>query len=210
MKRIVIYTLLIMVILSCQSTNKTKGEDNKNAEIVIARESVDPGSSITKFQEPVTLIGSPIAIGSQLPSLQIKDAASNEVIDLDSLKGNVLLLSVVPSINTPVCEVQTHYLGEEGASLPSEIQRITISTDTVEDFNKFSGETGLTDIIYLSDKELNQFGSNTGLNLDGVPILARSVIIVDKEGVIQYIQVVPEITHLPDLEKAFEVAKSLL
>jgi thiol peroxidase len=121
----------------------------------------------------------------------------------------VLLLSVVPSLDTPVCEVQTHYLGEQGDSLPSEVKRITISRDLPFAQKRFAKEAGLTDIQYLSDYKQGEFGQSTGLLMDGLMLLSRAVIIVDKDGVVQYIQVVPEITHLPDMELAFQKAREL-
>ena len=119
------------------------------------------------------------------------------------------MLSIVPSIDTKVCEEQTHYLGEEGDSLPPGVKRITISRDTPFAQTRFAKEAKLDDITYLSDYKEGAFGRSIGLLLDGPRLLARSVIIVDKEGIVRYIQVVPEITHLPDMEEAFRRAVAL-
>ena len=110
---------------------------------------------------------------------------------------------------TKVCEEQTHYLGEEGDNLPATIKRITISRDTPFAQRRFAEEADLDDIQYLSDYKAGEFGKSVGLLIDGPMLLARSVILVDKQGVVQYIQVVPEVTHLPDMEKAFGVATEL-
>jgi thiol peroxidase len=127
-------------------------------------------------------------------------------VDLSQERGRVLFLSIVPSIDTRVCEAQTHYLGEEGDKLPPGVQRITISRDTPFAQKRFTREAKLTDIQYLSDYKEGDFGRSTGLLMDGFKLLARSVILVDKHGVVRYIQVVPEMTHLPDMEGAFREA----
>jgi thiol peroxidase len=121
-----------------------------------------------------------------------------------------LLISLVPSIDTKVCEAQTHYLGVEGARLPEGIERITISRDTPFAQKRFADEAKLNNITFLSDYRDGSFGRATGLLLDDLMLLSRSVIVVDGNGVVRYIQVVPELSHLPDLEAAFSKAESLL
>jgi thiol peroxidase len=115
----------------------------------------------------------------------------------------------VASVDTPVCEEQTHYLGEKGDMLPKEIKRIVISRDMPFAQKRFAKEAKLTSLQYLSDYKQGDFGRSTGLLTEGPMLLARSVIIVDKKGIVQYIQVVPELTHLPDMEKAFAKAIEL-
>jgi len=132
----------------------------------------------------------------------------NEV-DLSKEKGSVLLLNLVPSIDTRVCEEQTHYLGEEGNKLPQGIKRITISRDTPFAQKRFAQEAKLKNIQYLSDYKQGDFGRSIGILTDGSMLLARSVILVDKKGIVRYIQVVPEMSHLPDMETAFAKATEL-
>jgi thiol peroxidase len=132
-----------------------------------------------------------------------------QTIDLSKERGKVLLLSIVPSIDTKVCEAQTHYLGEEGDDLPDTIRRITISRDTPLAQKRFAEEAKLKDLQYLSDHREGDFGMSTGLMIDKIRLLARSIVIVDRDGIVRYIQVVPEITHLPDMDKAFSIAEEL-
>jgi len=127
-------------------------------------------------------------------------------VKLSRERGKELLLSLVPSLDTPVCEVQTHYLGEEGDRLFSSVQRITISRVTPLAQKRFAEEAKLTDIRYLSDYRQGEFGKSTALLMDGLQLLARAVVLMDTHGVVRYIQVVPEIIHLPDMEAAFEKA----
>ena len=137
------------------------------------------------------------------------DSLTTKDVDLSRERGSVLFLSIVPSLDTPVCEEQTHYFGEEGQKLPAGVRRITISRDTPFAQKRFAREARLTDLQYLSDYKEGGFGRATGLLMEGSMLLARSVVLIDKEGVVQYIQVVPEITHLPDMERAFQKATEM-
>ncbi|MEW6571493.1 MAG: thiol peroxidase [Nitrospirota bacterium] len=169
-------------------------------------ESVQPGTQVTFQGKPHKLLGAPIKIGGSLPSVSLVDAMTLSEVDLSKEKGSVLLLSIVASIDTPVCEEQTHYLGEEGDRLAQRVKRIVISRDTPFAQKRFAEEAKLKDLQYLSDYKEGAFGRSTGLLVEDLMLLARSVIIVDGKGVIQYIQVVPEITHLPDMDAAFKKA----
>ena len=171
--------------------------------------SSEPGGSVNRKGNPTNLLGNAISVSNPLPSVKLVDSSSMKLVDLSMEKGNVLLLSIVPSIDTKVCEEQTHYLGEEGDELSSKIERITISRDTPFAHRRFAEEAKLTDLRYLSDYREGQFGLATGLLAEDVRLLARSIIIVDQEGIVRYIQVVPEQSHLPDMEKAFQFANSL-
>ena len=172
-------------------------------------ESVRPGTQVTFKGKPYKLMGSPLKIGEGLPSVNLVDAMSLSDVDLSKEKGPLLFLSVVASIDTPVCEAQTHYLGEEGNRLPSNVRRIVISRDTPFAQKRFAKEAKLQNLQYLSDYKEGAFGRATGLLTDGLMLLARAVIIVDQKGIVQYIQVVPEITLLPDMEAAIKKALEL-
>jgi len=178
-------------------------------KIPIEQSSVEPGSSVTRGEARFKLLGSPISLGKPLPSVKLVDATTMKEIDLSQERGSVLFLSIVPSLDTPVCDAQTHSLGEEGDRLPKEVRRITVSRDTPFAQKRFAREAKLTDIQYLSDYKEGSFGRATGLLMEGTMLLARSVVLLDKRGIIRFIQVVPEITHLPDMEKAFQKASEL-
>ena len=179
------------------------------AKIPMESKSVDPGTSVTRGEARFQLLGTPISTGKSLPSVNLVDAMAMKDVDLSKEKGAVLFLSIVPSLDTPVCEEQTHYLGEEGEKLPKEIRRITISRDTPFAQKRFAKEARLTHLQYLSDYKEGEFGRSTGLLIEKTMLLARSVVLVDKKGTVRYIQVVPEITRLPDMEKAFQKAMEL-
>ena len=165
--------------------------------------------AITMKSNPLTLVGPKLSIGDSAPDIEVLDNDLNPV-KLSSFKGKVCVLSAVPSLDTPVCDAQTHYLGEQGDKLPQQIKRITISRDTPFAQKRFAKEAKLTDIQYLSDHGEAAFGRSTGLLIDDLTLLSRSVILVDRAGKVRYIQVVPDITHLPDMELAFQKAEDLM
>jgi thiol peroxidase len=191
---------LLLVIVGCASIESRPSVD---------RRSVEPGSLVSRGELRFQLLGTPISLGKSLPSVPLVESMTMKEVDLSQEKGSVLFLSIVPSIDTRVCDAQTHYLGEEGDKLPNGIQRITISRDTPFAQKRFARAARLEDIQYLSDYKEGDFGRSTGLLMDGFKLLARSVIVVDKNGIVRYIQVVPEMTHLPDMEGAFRKASEL-
>ena len=197
----IILPVFMVLLLGCGQTRP---------DIPVDEGSVEPGSSVARKGKPFKLLGTPIAVGDTLPSVQLRDATTMEKVDLSTMRGSILFLSIVPSLDTPVCDAQTHYLGEEGDKLPQQIKRITISRDTPFAQKRFAKEAKLTDLQYLSDHGEAAFGRSTGLLIDDLMLLSRSVILVDKEGKVRYIQVVPDFTHLPDMEKAFEKAEELV
>lgn len=197
----IILPVFMMLLLGCGQTRP---------DIPVDEGSVEPGSTVARKGKPFKLLGTPIAVGDTLPSVQLRDATTMEKVDLSTMRGSILFLSIVPSLDTPVCDAQTHYLGEEGDKLPQQIKRITISRDTPFAQKRFAKEAKLTDLQYLSDHGEAAFGRSTGLLIDDLMLLSRSVILVDKEGTVRYIQVVPDFTHLPDMEKAFGKAEELV
>lgn len=195
-----ILSLVFFTVLGCAGTRPN---------ISVEKISVEPGTTVSRKGSLLHLLGSPVSVGNPLPSVSLVDAATMQDVDLSKQKGKVLFLSIVPSIDTKVCEAQTHYLGEEGDRLPENVERVAVSRDTPFAQQRFAKEAKLTDVRYLSDYKEGLFGRSTGLLIDELRLLARSVVLVDANGIVRYIQVVPEITHLPDMERAFQVAREL-
>lgn len=200
MKSLCAVGILCLLMLGCASLQPKPPVD---------RDSVEPGSVVHRGDKPFQLLGTPISLGNSLPSVRLVDAMTMKEVDLSQERGKVLFLNIVPSLDTPVCDAQTHYLAEKGNRLPDLVQRITLSRDTPFAQKRFAKEAKLTDLQYLSDHRDGDFGRATGLLMDGLKLLARSVILVDTQGKVRYIQVVPEITHMPDMEEAFLKATHL-
>jgi len=203
------HTQRVLRGMMCGIVFMVAGCANPGDRIPIDTATSRPGTVVTLKGEQRKLIGTPLEIGKALPSAVLVDAATMKKVDLSGMKGHVLFLSIVPSLDTKVCEAQTHYLGEKGTKLPPDIARITISRDTPFAQKRFASEAKLTALTYLSDYRDASFGRATGLLVEDNMLLARAVIIVDKEGIVRYMQVVPELTHLPDMETAFARASEL-
>ena len=199
-KLTILMVFMMFLVFACTTTRPKTPMDMATAQ---------SGEGVTLRGKPIKLLGSPISLGKPLPSVELTDAMTMNEVDLSKEKGSVLLLSLVPSIDTRVCEEQTHYLGEEGNKLPQNIKRITVSRDTPFAQKRFAQEAKLTSLQYLSDYKQGDFARSLGLLTDGSMLFARSVIIVDKKGMVRYIQVVPEMSHLPDMERAFAKATEL-
>lgn len=119
------------------------------------------------------------------------------------------MIDVVPSIDTPVCDEQTHILGESRQLHPA-VARVTISRDLPMAQKRFAEEAKLQSIVYVSDYKSGAFGRLSGLLMKGSELLARAVIVVDQSGTVRHLQVVPNVATLPDMERAFAVANSLV
>jgi len=134
--------IFISLLMGCAGTQPN---------IPVDEFSVEPGTSVALKGQSFKLLGTPIAVGKTLPSVELRDASTMAKVDLSTMRGSVLFLSIVPSLDTPVCDAQTHYLGEEGDKLSPEIKRITISRDTPFAQKRFAKEAKLADLQYLSD-----------------------------------------------------------
>lgn len=177
-------------------------------QIPVDQRSVAAGSKVTRSgTTELKLLGDAVKVGDRLPAVQL--VTSNlRTLDTASLEGDVLLISIVPSLDTQVCERQTGLLGE--AQLADGIRKVSISRDLPFAQNRFADENGFRDILYLSDFQQANFGKASGLLVDEIYLLARAMMVVDRQGIIRYLQVVPDISHLPDMERALTEAQALL
>jgi thioredoxin-dependent peroxiredoxin len=200
--RLIVLFLSLLFLSACAASY---------ANIPVEKGSVAPGSAVAREGMGLNLLGKPITIGSKLPSVYLVDAMTMQRVDLSKdMKGDILFLSIVPSLDTAVCEAQTHYLNDNGDKLPPQVKKIVISRDTPFAQKRFAQEAKTKNIQFLSDYKEGAFGRANGLLIDSLMLLARSVIIVDKDGKVRYIQVVPEITHLPDMDRAILEAQNLV
>ena len=166
------------------------------------------GQEVTLRGKPLTLIGVKLQVGQALPTVRLPDLGL-KMIDLQSFKGKVTILSVVPSLDTPTCDKQTHILSEENKGLDKIANLITISRDLPFAQKRFATKTKMQNITFLSDYRDAQFGKSTGLLIEENRLLARAIIILDPEGTVRYLEIVSELSKLPDMEKAMEFARSL-
>ncbi len=163
---------------------------------------------ITLHGKPLTLIGKKSELGKRLPALSLPDLGM-EMIDLQSFKGKVTIMSVVPSLDTPTCEKQTHILSEENGGLDKTVNLVTVSRDLPFAQKRFAKNAKINNIIFLSDYRDAEFGKKTGLLIKENFLLARAVFVLDQKGIVRYLEIVSELAKLPDMDKAMDFARSL-
>ena len=131
-------------------------------------------------------------------------------VDIADGRGKVRIISVVPSLDTPTCDKQTHVLSEQNDGLDQKVQLVTVSMDLPFAQARFAQATKITNVTFLSDYNGREFGNKNGLLIKPLALLARAVIVIDAENIVRHLQVVPELTALPDMEAAMAAARALL
>ncbi len=167
------------------------------------------GQTVTFKGNPLALLGTGIEVGKPLPSA-VLTGANLAPVNLADSKGKVKIINIVPSVDTKTCEEQTHQLSEKSDGLDKQVELITVSMDLPFAQQRFAKEAKISNVTFLSDYKTGEFGMNHGLMVGPLHLLARSVIVTDKENIVRYIQVVPELTQLPDMPEAMKAAKALL
>lgn len=158
--------------------------------------------------EPLVIEGKQVEVGDLAPNATLVNRKGETLQLKDLLADKVTILSVVPNILTRTCELQTKRLSDETKS--GDIQYLTVSRNTPQEFNTWNQENEL-DVDTLTD-ESGEFGRAYGLdiNLDGDDLLARTVYVIDQNGVIQYREIVEELTEEPTYKQPLQVAKDAL
>ena len=170
----------------------------------------DNRPQVTLRGKPVTLMGEEsLQVGKTLPEALLP-GTDLALVALKSLRGKVTLVSVVPSLDTPTCEEQTHLLSEKNEGLDKTANLVTISRDLPFAQKRFAKEAKIDNILFLSDYREALFGKSTGLLIEENRLLTRAIIVLDREGIIRYMEIVPELGQLPKMKTAFDFAKSLL
>jgi len=167
-------------------------------------------AAVTLRGEARALLGEGIQVGQTL-----RDAAlmttDNTLLNLANTPGRVRIISVVPSLDTPVCEQQTHYLSERSGSLADDVELVTVSIDTPFAQARFARDADIKNVTFLSDYASRAFGMAHGLVVaQDAPVLARALIGVDPANVIRYLQVTPELASMPDMDAALRFARQLV
>lgn len=183
----------------------------KNITVAEGSATAGDGHSVLFKGSPLSLSGNGIKVGDQLRSVKLAhtDLSLVNIADTGG-KGKVRIISVVPSLDTKVCEQQTHHLSEKNKGLDKMVELITVSIDTPFAQKRFSEEAKITNVTFLSDYRNADFGKTYGLFLKDPHILARAVMVVDANNTVRYLQITPELGQLPDMEEAFQTARKLI
>jgi len=158
---------------------------------------------------PLTLIGTEVKVGDEAPECELLDNGLLPVA-LSSFRGKVCVISSVPSLDTPVCDIETRRFNEEAGTLGSDVVVLTVSMDLPFAQQRWCGAAGVTNVQTLSDHRDASFGRSYGVLIKELRLLARAVFVVDRGGTIQYIQVVNEIAEEPDYESVLAAVNKLV
>jgi thiol peroxidase len=163
---------------------------------------------VTFLGNPLTLLGEMITVGTKAPNFTAIGEGLKPV-SLSDFAGKVVLISSVPSVDTGVCAAQTRRFNVEAANLGN-VVILTISNDLPFALGRFCAAEGIDKVVTLSDHKDTDFGLKYGFLLEELRLLNRGIIVIDKNGIVQYVEYVKENTNHPDYDAALEAAKKLV
>lgn len=158
---------------------------------------------------PLTLLGKGVGPGDKAPDFKVLDGELKEV-SLKDFEGRIKLISVTPSLDTPVCDMQARRFNQEAAKLPPDVAVLNISMDLPFAISRFCATAGIDKVKAYSDHKDASFGTAYGVLIKELRLLARSIFVIDSGGVIRYAEIVPDITSHPDYDLALSAVDKLL
>jgi thiol peroxidase len=165
--------------------------------------------AVTLRGNSFTLVGKEIKTGASAPDVELLDNDLKPV-KISAFKGKVAVVSAVPSLDTPTCDMETRRFNSEAAKLGENVVILTVSTDLPFAQKRWCGAAGVDKVKTLSDHREAAFGLAYGVLIKELRLLARSIFVLDKNGVIQYIQHVKEISQEPDYDAVIAAVKKLV
>jgi len=157
---------------------------------------------------PLTVVGPELKSGDPAPDFQAVDD-SLKPVDLAATGNGVRIFSVVPSLDTPVCDAQTKRFNEEAGKLPN-VSIYTVSMDLPFAQKRWCGAFGVDHVKMVSDHRAGSFGENYGTMIKDLRIMSRAIFVVDQNNTIRHAEYVKEVADHPNYESALSVAKSLV
>ena len=158
---------------------------------------------------PMTLVGPEIKVGDKAPDFKVADN-SLHAATLDSFRGKIKIITSVPSLDTPVCDMETRRFNEEAGKMPDNVVVLAVSMDLPFAQKRWCAAAGVEKVKTLSDYQGRSFGLAYGVLVKELQLLARAVFIVDDQDIVRYIEIVPEITKEPDYDRVLGAVKGLL
>lgn len=165
---------------------------------------------VVKFKgNPLTLIGNELKIGDKAPDFTVLDGDLKEV-SLKDFRSKIKVISVTPSLDTPVCDMQARRFNQEAAKLPGDVVVLNISMDLPFAISRFCTTAGIDRVKAYSDHREASFGNSYGVSIKELRLLTRAIFVIDKNDIVRYIEIVPEITDQPDYDRAINEVKGLI
>lgn len=158
---------------------------------------------------PITLVGPELKVGDTAPDFTLNKNLV-ETASLQDYAGKIKLISVVPSLDTGVCDAQTRRFNQEADSLGDNVVILTVSADLPFAQARWCGASGIEGVITLSDYKNNSFGEAYGVLIKEFAIDYRAIFVVDADNKIRYVEYLNEMTEHPDYDKALTAVKELI
>jgi thiol peroxidase len=167
--------------------------------------------AVTFKGAPLTLAGNEVKVGQAAPDFKLHYFEGGlKELKLADMKGKPTILSVVPSLDTPVCQMQTKKFNESLGSLGDKINALTVSLDLPFAQNRFCGAENIKNIRCASDYQDRNFGNSYGTLIEELKILSRAIFVLDKDGKVAYAEYVPEVASEPNYDAALDAVKKQL
>jgi thiol peroxidase len=157
----------------------------------------------------MTLLGAEVKVGDKAPDFKAADNGMQPAT-LDSFRGKVKIISSVPSLDTPVCDMETRRFNQEAGKMPDNVVVLTVSMDLPFAQKRWCAAAGVEKVKTLSDFKDRSFGPAYGVLIKELQLLARAVFIVDDQDVVRYVEIVPEIAKEPDYDRVLSAVKALV
>jgi len=169
----------------------------------------DRKGAVTLHGNPLTLTGKEVNVGDPAPDATLLDNALGKVT-LSSFRGKVCVICAVPSLDTPVCDIETRRFNQEAAALGKDVAILAVSVDLPFAQKRWCGATGVDKVRTLSDHFETAFGKAYGVLIKELRLLARSIFVVDRQGVVRYAQLVKEVSSEPNYDDVLAAVRKLL
>lgn len=165
---------------------------------------------ITFKGNPMTLLGDELKVGQDAPDFTLHYFEGGlKTLTKSDLVGKPTILSIVPSLDTGVCQIQTKRFNQELAGMSDSVQSVIVSRDLPFAQNRFCGAEDVKAMKLGSDYQTGEFGKAWGVMIDELKLLARSVVVLDAKGKVVYVEIVPEVTNEPNYEAALTALKGV-
>ncbi len=163
---------------------------------------------VTIHGNSLTLIGPELKVGDKAPEFTVLDSDLKEV-KLQEFKGKIKVISVTPSLDTPICDLQARRFNQEAAGFAENVAVLNISMDLPFAIARFCNAAGIDKVKTLSDHRDASFGNAYGVLIKELRLLARAVFVIDKDDIIRLKEIVPEVTTHPDYDSAVKLIKKM-
>lgn len=201
--KIIVIILALCLLVTTNSYSKNKIKTQKKMENI-----TEVTGIVTINGAPLTLLGKSVEVGDKAKDFTVT-AQDMKDVKLSDYQGKTVIISTFPSIDTPVCALQAKTFNKKATELSDDVVILTISKDLPFALGRFCGAEGIDKVQALSDYKFNDFGLKYGFLTKEMQLLARGVVVIDKDGNVAYVEYVSDIKEEPNYDKVIEVIKKI-